>query len=140
MSIETDLITYLNSIGSVTTYVGDRISTDKRDQGDPLPAISVHTIDGGEEHTLTAGAGFAKPRIQLSVWAETRVTALGIREALRNVLQGYSGTWGTTTRVGSVVFKSGPFLKETDEVGGDAGTYHQPIDLQIYYQQPVPTT
>lgn len=141
MSIEADLISYLIGINSVTTHVGQRVTPDKRKQGETtLPAVTVHTITGGEQHHLTGGAGYAIPRVQLSVWGATRLSCSTVREALRNVLQGFSGTWGSTTTVGSVTFESGPFLYEEDQVGGDAGTYHQPIDLTIYYKQPVPST
>lgn len=139
--IETDLISYLLSLNSVTTHVGQRITPDKRNQKDKtLPAITVHAIVGGEQHHLAGGAGYAIPRVQVSVWGASRLSCVTVREALRNALQGFSGTWGTTTSVGSVVFESGPFLFEEDLAGGDAGTYHQPIDLTIYYQQPVPST
>ena len=139
MSIEADLVTFLKATGSVTTYVGSRVYTDKRTQSAGLPAITIHTIGGGEVHTLASGAGLAQPTIQLSVWDDDRVGCIAVREALRNLLQGYAGTWGSTTRIGGVQFQSGPFLFETDEVGGDAGTYHQPIDLTIWYGQTVPT-
>jgi len=136
MSVETDLIEYLETVTAVTTYVSDRIYCDKRDQGDALPAITIHTLFGGEQHHLTGAAGYATPRIQLSVWSANRPEALNIREALRGALQGYSGTWGSTTTIGGVQFESGPFMYEPDETGGDQGTYHQPIDLTIHYQQP----
>lgn len=157
MSIETDLRTYLLSRNGVTTYVATKIFTDKRPQKranattsttelHTLPAITIHSISGGEEHHLTGAPPHGIPRVQVSVWAGTRVEALNVREALRNALQGYpqaqsaSGVWGSTTIVGSVVFESGPALYENDEGGGDQGTYHQPIDLTIWFQQPSPTT
>lgn len=154
MSIEFDLITYLNSVSGVTTLVGNRISTDKLPQAKTtsstdvgaLPAITVHTITGGEDTHLTGAAPHSIPRVQLSVWARGRVKASQVRESLRNALhgfpqaQGHSGVWATTTIVGSVVFESGPFLYEEDKVGGDQGTYHQPIDLTIWFKQPVPST
>ncbi len=154
MSIEADLITYLNSSTAITAYVGTRIFADKRPQRTStgstdlgaLPNITVHTISGGEEDHLTGAAPHGIPRVQLSIWAQTRIIANDIREALRQRLQGFpqaqqhSGVWGSTTIVGSVVFQSGPFLYEDDDVGGSMGIAHQPVDLLIWFKQPVPTT
>lgn len=154
MSIETDLITYLNTVGAVTTLVGNRISMDAVPQArttsttdvGALPAITVHTISGGEGHHLTGAAPHGIPRVQLSVIAKTRVSALAVREALRNALQGFpqaqnhTGVWGTTTTVGSVVFESGPSFYDSDKSGGDQGTCSQPIDLTIWFKQPIPST
>lgn len=140
MSIETDLISYLYASTVLATYTSE-IELGKNAQKVTGTRISVHTIDGGEEHTLTSGAGFAKPRIQVSIWSRDPVETVAIREVLRNRLQGKGGiTMGTTTIVKSIQFESGPFLYEEDPSGGDAGTYHQPIDLIIYYGQTVPAS
>lgn len=141
MSIETDLISYLNASTALTAYTSGRIELVKSRQAETLPRITIHTIEGGEEHTLTAGAGFAKPRIQVSIWSDDPVETVAIRDVLRNRLQGKGQiTMGTTTIVKSVQFESGPFLYEEDPSGGDAGTYHQPVDLIIYYGQTVPAS
>lgn len=141
MSIETDLISYLNASTALTAYTSNRIELGKNRQSETLPRLSVQTIDGGEEHTLTAGAGFAKPRIQVSIYSNDPVQAVDIREVLRNRLQGKGQiTMGTSTVVKSIQFESGPFLYDHDPSGGDAGTYHQPIDLIMYYGQTVPAS
>jgi hypothetical protein len=140
MSIESDLITYLYASTALAAYTTE-IELGKNSQAVTGNRISVHTIDGGEEHHLTGGAGFAKARVQLSIWAPLPVSAVEMREVLRNRLQGKGQiTMGTTTIVKSVQFESGPFLYEEDESGGDAGTYHQPVDLIIYYGQTVPAS
>lgn len=141
MSIETDLISYLNASTALTAYTSARIELGKSRQGETLPRLSVHTIDGGEQHHLSGGTGFATPRIQISIWGDDPVETVAIRDVLRDRLQGKGQiTMGTTTIVKSVQFVSGPFLYEEDPSGGDAGTYHQPVDLIIYYGQTVPAS
>lgn len=141
MSIETDLIAYLNASTALTAYTSNRIELGKSRQGEALPRLSIHTLDGGEQHHLTAGSGFATPRIQISIWSDDPVEAVEIREVLRGRLQGKGQiTMGSTTVVKSVQFESGPFLYEEDQSGGDSGTYHQPVDVIIYYSQTVPAS
>lgn len=141
MSIEADLLTYLNASTALTAYTSNRIEIGKSRQAETLSRLTIQQIDGGEQHHLTGASGFAIPRIQVSVYSDDPVETLAIREVLRERLQGKGNiTMGTTTIVKSVQFESGPFLYEEDPSGGDAGTYHQPIDLIIYYGQTVPAS
>ena len=139
MGVETDLRTYLLSQSPVTTLVGaagvycGNIEDDAAD-----PVVCIKRVSGGRQHTLTAGAGFASPRIQLDVYSQSYVDAKAVAEAVRGEMQGFKGTWGSTT-VSSVVFENEVDLYEEPDDGTDLGWHHIALDYFVRYSETVPT-
>jgi len=138
MSIRAALLDYLAAQPSVTALVGTRIYWTRRPQGSGLPAIVCNRITGGHAHTLDGGAGWAQPTIQIDCIATSNTAAESLAEALRDEMQGFSGTWGST-RVTSVILRNELDLYDADKVAGDIGTHRIALDYEIQHEDTVPT-
>ena len=139
MSTRSDLKTYLESKSTITAVVSTRIFGVKRPQKiRTLPAITFERMNGGHDHTLSAAAGSAIPRFRIRCWAATYVAADALAEILRNVMQGYRGTMGSTT-VQSVILDDEFDEYEESEDGSDQGVFGIAHDYLIRYVESVPT-
>jgi hypothetical protein len=139
VSLEGDLRTYLltktgvtNLVTTTGVYVG-RIPRAAR-----YPVIGISRVSGGHEHVLSGAAGYATPRIQLDVWSTSMVTTLAVAEAVRQVMQGFKGTMGSTT-VSSVVLENEIDLTEEPDDGSDLGIEHRVLDYFIRYTESIPS-
>ena len=72
--------------------IGDRVYSHSLPQEATLPAIVLTRITAGHQHTLTAPAGFAVSRWQVTCWAETQEEADDTAHAARLLLDAYKGT------------------------------------------------
>ena len=61
-------------------------------QSPTYPLILYTKISGDRIHHLSGPAGHAHPRFQIDSWAETYTGAKTLAGAIRNALDGYSGT------------------------------------------------
>ena len=94
--IGTALTTYLLSKAAIKAIVVDRISPDPIDQKTKLPAISYFVIDSVSNEDLDGAVGVAHTRIQIDCYAETRIAANALAEAVKTApLQGYRGLMGS---------------------------------------------
>lgn len=145
--IEAELMTYLLSKASVTALVGTRVfrvfvpqSNSGNAQSDvgKLPRIVLQRVTGGRSYFIGGGDGLPMPTIQLSCQALTYGAAKAIADALRMVLDGFSGTMGSTY-VGVCVQDNETDIYEPPDDARDQGVHQCVLDYRIAYTETAPT-
>jgi hypothetical protein len=108
MTIEKGLITYLEGQASITAIIGNGDSPETiraypmiLPQDWTAPAITFQRISANRWRHLAGPAGRNAVRVQIDCYAATYNGAKTLAEAVRGVLDGYTGTMGTFT-VGAV--------------------------------------
>lgn len=146
MSIEADVVTYLASKTTVTAYVGTpnprifpQVLPQKLRSETRYQAIVYRTLDDGRMHDLSGAGGLAQPTIQLIAVSDDYGNANDLAQAIRGVMQGVGGvTFGSTTKVLSVVSagKTNDFQDLDD--GSDKGVHAVAQNYRILYEEPAP--
>lgn len=74
-------------------------------QDPTYPLILFFKVTGKRDHHLQGPSGLAHPRFQVEAWATTYDAAKALANAIREALDGYSGTQGTVV-IGSILMES----------------------------------
>ena len=74
-------------------------------QSPTYPLILYTKITGMRDHHLQGPSGHAHPRFQIEAWAKTYTEAKTLADAIREALDGYSGT-AAGTKIGSCLIES----------------------------------
>ncbi len=139
MAIGQDARTYLLSKSAVTTVVGTRVFPNFiPEKNTSYPVIVYAVVSQVPAHNLAGGAGYAETRIQLDVYCKTAVERDSLTEILRNELQGFAGTMGSST-VSSVVYRNAIDLYEPPIDSSDVGLFRNSTDYWIRHSQSVPS-
>lgn len=94
MHIEEAIYSYLSTYAGLTALTSTRIYPGALPQKCTLPAIVYSRISTPRVHTMGNDPGLASPKFQFDIWAETLLSALGVKAQLKKALQDYSGTMG----------------------------------------------
>ena len=137
-SIKQSVRTRLLQSATIAGLCGANVFTGRSDQGQALPRINITRISGGQEHDLDGAAANANPRIQIDCRAATDVAADALADAVRNMLDGYTGTMGTHS-IDVAVLDNRLDLDEPAIDGSDNNTYCVIQDYLIRYTEPIPT-
>ena len=132
------LRTYLLTITGVTDLVSTRIRPDALTQNETFPAVVLSETRSDHMHTISASAGFVESLIEFACFSATRLEAESVGEALRQALQGYTGTAGSET-IKSCILESrdSGYLVPAD--GSDDGLYVTALDFRIVFSESIPT-
>jgi hypothetical protein len=146
MSIHTDVLAYLSTQSGITDLIGAKLYPHRASQagstqsGRSTPYVTYQAITDEHETILTAAAGHADLRIQLTAWSTSYGTAWSIAEAMRQELQGMGNTTvGTTSYVYSVRHGGSVDMPTPPEDFSDAGHYGVASDYLILYRSAIPT-
>lgn len=140
--IEFALATYLLTRPTVTALVETRItavrSPQTSSQNKSQSRIVYKLYDGSVRHYHAGGAsGLVEAEIELMMFARTYGVARDIYEAVRNEIDGFSGTWDSTVIDNAVL--SPPATASSDPVqGGDAGHPAVRGVVSVFYQESIP--
>jgi hypothetical protein len=137
VSITQDVVTYLLTKTGVTTHTSTRIYDGHVPQGDSYPAVTVKMIDGGHAHDIDGSAGFATPTVQIDVWSRNKVTNCTVAEAIRQVMQGFKGTMGSSTVTG-VSLIGDIDLDGPPNIGTEVPIHQKALDYWIRHTESVP--
>lgn len=85
------------SDASVTQYIGHRVYYDIAPAEDALPFINYRRANITREQTLSNPMGVPTVSVDLTIYATTRIESRRIADAVRQVLDGYSGSFDNTT-------------------------------------------
>ena len=139
MSFRSDLRDYLLARSAITALVGTRITPNKRDQGDALPAITYSKVSGRKNHALSGSVGECESEMQFDVWSTKELEAEQVVEALRDALDGYHGLMGSTN-VNEVLWgDDSEFFVDESAVASDEGTFHFVVSVTFYHSESRPT-
>lgn len=140
--IEFDLATYLLSRAAVSAIVGTRITAVRApqttDQDKTQPRIIYKLLEGSTRHYHTEGAsGLVEADIELMMTAYTYAKAREIYEAVRDEIDGFSGTWDGTTIDNATL--SPPATASSDpRQADDVGRPAVRAIVTVFYQESIP--
>tara|TARA_Y100001938_G_scaffold103379_1_gene141092 strand:+ start:318 stop:740 length:423 start_codon:yes stop_codon:yes gene_type:complete len=128
----------LISDSNVTSLVGSRIYPSALPQNADLPAIRYETSIQRPINKLSGGAGFAISTVSVDIIAESHIAAYNVQQAVRESLQGWTGTAGSTefASVSAVNIRE-DFIEPID--ASDVGRYRVNMDFEIIHEQTIPT-
>jgi len=94
--MEAALIAKLLASVSVTALVGQRINWVRRPQGDALPCIVLHRIDGAPDVHHGGRSGLVQSRVQVDCWGSSYGSAKAVARAVENAITAQTFTQGAT--------------------------------------------
>ena len=100
------------------------------------PAIQLQIVSSTREAHLRGPNGEARDRIQIDVWAKTRDTAIAVGRLVRQLVNGYSGTWIGSGSPAPTITVQGMFLDLGSEIFESeiaGGLVRQSADYRITY-------
>lgn len=128
--MEADLLSLILSASGVTDLVGQRVTWGARPQGVGKPDIALLLVSGVPDYHMQGESGLDASLVQVDIRSDASLKAAGdIRDAVRAVLSGYSGTVGSTTFYG-VFLRSVRQRVEQAEGGGMAYLIQMDWDIQ----------
>lgn len=142
MSIRDDLRTYLLTKTAFTTLVGSgddaRVYPGFQPQGVTLPAVVLDTISDSPEHTTDGHCSLTVARLQVQCWGKTPDSAQAVAEQVRLAVDGYRGTWGSTT-INQAFKLDGEDGEEPAADNEPRRRFSHTVDYEVAYFQTVPT-
>lgn len=128
--MEADLLSLILSASGVTDLVGQRVTWGARPQGVGKPDIALLLVSGVPDYHMQGESGLDASLVQMDIRSDASLKAAGdIRDAVRAVLSGYSGTLGSTTFYG-IFLRSVRQRVEQAEGGGMAYLIQMDWDIQ----------
>mgnify|MGYP000650306003 FL=1 len=128
--MEADLLSLILSASGVTDLVGQRVTWGARPQGVGKPDIALLLVSGVPDYHMQGESGLDASLVQMDIRSDASLKAAGdIRDAVRAVLSGYSGTVGSTTFYG-IFLRSVRQRVEQAEGGGMAYLIQMDWDIQ----------
>lgn len=94
--MEAALIAKLLATAGVTALVSTRINWLRRPQGEALPAIVLHRIDGTPDVTHGGASGLVVSRVQVDCWGASFGSAKAIARAVQTAITAQTFTQGAT--------------------------------------------
>ena len=129
ITIEDGIYTEVTSNTAVAAFINTRLYANNMPQNSIYPAITYERIAGMKVHTQGQDSGVAETLYQFTIYSEQFDEAVNIREALRPVLQDFSGDIGSK---GVTVLA---VLMDDGGEGYDSSVekYYQRLDFEIIH-------
>ena len=135
MALITELHKFLSNKSSVTDLTSTRMYQTHLPQSFDWsgPAVSMTKISEEHPHTLTNSAGVATARVQIDSWGTNEDQVENVAEAIRLVLDSYSGPVGSVT-VLAALLDNVVSLPERPTDGSNQWRQHIACDYLITYR------
>lgn len=91
-TIEEALYSLVTTDTAVAALISTRFTPIEVPQKSSLPAASYQVITTPREYDQDGPAGFASPRIQITITGQTYAEAKSVGNAIRSAINGYRGT------------------------------------------------
>ena len=98
-------------------------------QSPQYPLILYTKITGMRDHHLRGPSGHAHPRFQVEAWSKTYTEAKTLADAIREALDGYSGT-ASSTKIGSCLIDS-----EQDIYESEVEAFRVIMDFFVWHEE-----
>ena len=138
MSIEAALVERLAAVSGVTDVIGTRLYPVQAPLSAQAPYGVAQVIAERHLHDYTGASGLAYPRVQISVYAATSVTAAAAGEAIRQALQGWTGT-AAGVAIRSIDLENRITQAVPPSDGTDVPSYRCALDFLISHAISVPS-
>ena len=131
-TIETAIYALLTADLTLTALVGTRITPVIVPQRSAMPAVTFAQVAGARTHSVDGPTGQVNSRWQFNCWASNTRSPRAVADALRQAIDGYSGT------TGGVIFQSIQSQTENDIDANPAGVnvsrrYGKSQDFEIWF-------
>lgn len=132
------LQTYLETVGGITELVADRIYPHHlpRDVS-TYPVLTHQVISLNHLHVLGGAAGQVTARVQLDCWSRSLSDMEILTEAVRQSLDGFSGTMGTISVFFCMILLEHD-QHESPKDSSQKWLYRRVIDVGIKYAETIP--
>ena len=131
--------TYLESKTAVTNLVGTRIYPRHLPRDNTTyPVLTHQLISNNHLHVIGSAAGQSTARVQVDCWGLKLADVETLAEAVRGILQGYSGKMGTVD-VGFVMLVNDMDMHESPKDASEQWLYRRVMDFTVKYGESVPT-
>lgn len=138
MSFKSDLYNFLKNNAGLTALVGDRIYPIAAAVNASFPYLTVRRIRSEHDHHMANASGLNKQGIEINCFDADPLTLEAVSEALRNLLDGYRGTIGSTTvRSIHLIDEEDDWIPPTDS--GPAGAFVTSMEFRVTHLESVPT-
>lgn len=138
LALRTALITRLDESATYSSLVGTRTYPDWARSSAKFPYVTL-TVSGSQVlHQQQGAVGLKMYAIQLDIWAANPAQRDSVFEAVRNILDGWSGTRdGVDIRV--VDLQGDSDLTERPSTGSQKPIRRKLVPLEVWFAQPEPT-
>lgn len=92
--MEAALLARLLATAGLTALVSTRINWSRRPQGEALPAVVLHRIDGGRDYHTQGASGLVESRVQVDCWGVTYGSAKAVARQVEAAVSGARFTSG----------------------------------------------
>lgn len=139
--IELDLVGYLQSVSSITDIVGQQIWFDHVPQkGGSYPALTWEKFNSEHFHHLQGSAGAAVASFDITACSRDLIECYTLAEAVRLCLQGFSGQWGETSTITSVVLDDDSVGVDPNQDGSDYNWVNKKtLSFNVHYKETIPS-
>lgn len=147
MSVETDLIAYLGTKTAITDIIGDPLDNflplqASEDAARPFMIYSL--LNRERDQSQSGESGLVRTIVQIDCQADDYPTARAMEEALRAVFRKFYHRYFNTADTASTFVQSAEVTDAGDQDSppsfqDEFGVYHSVVDLEIWYEEPVPT-
>ncbi len=138
MSISSAIYDYLVNNAGVAALVGTRIYPSVSPTSAMMPRITYQLISANHSECVGGSAGLCEYKIQLSAWGYSDLSTDATAEAIRQALQGYSGTTGGVL-IYSALMDSEITNIEDPQDGSEKFIYVRHCSYSIQAQESIPT-
>lgn len=128
MTIEEAIRSYLTSSPYPLT-VGARVYSHRAPQTPTQPYLVFYRVSPEPIHSQSGPSQLMQRTYQFSIYSSSQAAALSIGDALRTLLNGYSGMMGDVL-VSSVLWRTDRMLWEDD-----TKLHHNAIDMRFQYRE-----
>lgn len=126
--MEAALITKLLASAGITALVGQRINWSRRPQGETLPAVVLHRIDGGRDYHTQGASGLVESRVQVDCWGSSYGSAKAVARQVEAAVSGARFTQG------AIRFDAILILDERDSTFDETTPiFRTSIDLAVHH-------
>jgi len=132
MKIEQAILKELLADSGITALIGERLHYVKAPQDVAKPYVVLLKASGPREYSHDGASELARPRFQFSCFATTYYQAKQIAEAIRSVIEAFSGTMGGD---GGVEVGSCFYINESDIYEEDTRLFHVAVDYLIWHKE-----
>lgn len=129
---------YLLADAAISTLVGGtRIYPLRLPQGVIEPSVVYQRISGLGDHHMAGASGLARPRMQVSCWAQSADVATQLANLVKARIDGFRGSmlWGDNSPAEAIVVQGIFFDSERDLYDEALKLYALSRDYLIWYEE-----
>jgi len=124
VSLETDIVAWLERDEALGAVIDDRIYPMPLPQSPTLPALTYFRVDTPREYSQSGYSRLAHPRMQFSCWAWTLLEAADVASLVRQAME----RWGEAACFAAT---------ELDLYEPETRIYHRVLDMIIWHNEEV---